>query len=160
MQFKNTPSALAAVQSHQGEPVTDSPSGDQIQTLLDAARAARQRAYAPYSRFLVGAAVLDDQGRVHAGCNVENAAYPQGVCAEAGALSAMVLAGSTRVRALVVVGEGPAWVTPCGGCRQKLREFAAPDAPVIVANQEQVQARLTLGQLLPHSFGPEQLGDA
>lgn len=133
-------------------------SADQLQSLLTAARAARQRAYAPYSRFLVGAAVLDDQGRVHAGCNVENAAYPQGLCAEAGALSAMVLAGSTRVRALVVVGDAPAWVTPCGGCRQKLREFANPDTPVIVANEHTLQARFTLEQLLPASFGPGQLG--
>ena len=131
---------------------------DELQRLLDAARAARQRAYAPYSKFRVGATVLDDQGRVHAGCNVENAAYPQGLCAEAGALSAMVLAGSTRVRALVVVGEGPAWVTPCGGCRQKLREFATPDTPVIVANEHTLQARFTLAQLLPESFGPEHLG--
>ena len=130
---------------------------DELQLLLDAARAARRRAYAPYSKFLVGAAVLDDQGRVHAGCNVENAAYPQGICAEAGALSAMVLAGSTRVRALLVVGEGPAWVTPCGGCRQKLREFAMPETPVVVANEEQLQARFTLAQLLPESFGPEHL---
>jgi cytidine deaminase len=132
---------------------------EDLQRLLDAARAARERAYAPYSKFLVGAAVLDDQGRVHAGCNVENAAYPQGVCAEAGALSAMVLAGSMRVRALVVVGDGPAWVTPCGGCRQKLREFAPPDTPVIVANGASVQARFTLEQLLPQSFGPEHLGE-
>ncbi len=135
------------------------PTAAELQALLVAARAARERAYAPYSKFRVGAAVLDDQGRVHAGCNVENAAYPQGVCAEAGALSAMVLAGSTRVRAVVVVGEGPAWVTPCGGCRQKLREFAAPDTPVIVANEVQVQARFTLEQLLPQSFGPEHLGE-
>ena len=133
-------------------------SADELQRLLAAARAARQRAYAPYSKFQVGAAVLDDQGRVHAGCNVENAAYPQGVCAEAGALSAMVLAGGTRVRALVVVGEGPAWVTPCGGCRQKLREFAAAQTPVVVANEKQVQAHFTLAQLLPESFGPEHLG--
>lgn len=130
---------------------------DELQRLLDAARAARQRAYAPYSKFHVGAAVLDDLGRVHAGCNVENAAYPEGVCAEAGALSAMVLAGSTRVRALVVVGEGPAWVTPCGGCRQKLREFAPSETPVVVANEDIVQGRFTLAQLLPHSFGPEHL---
>jgi cytidine deaminase len=133
-------------------------STDELQRLLAAARAARQRAYAPYSKFQVGAAVLDDLGHVHAGCNVENAAYPQGVCAEAGALSAMVLTGSTRVRALVVVGVGPAWVTPCGGCRQKLREFAAPGTPVVVANEEQVQAQFTLAQLLPESFGPEHLG--
>jgi cytidine deaminase len=128
--------------------------------LLDAARLARTRAYAPYSKFLVGAAVLDDQGRIHAGCNVENAAYPQGVCAEAGALSAMVLAGSTRAVAVAVVGAGPVWVTPCGGCRQKLREFATSDMPVLVASPEQLHATLTLAQLLPHSFGPDNLGAA
>jgi len=125
--------------------------------LLTAARAAQTRAYAPYSHFLVGAAVLDEHGRVHAGCNVENAAYPQGVCAEAGALSAMVLAGGTRVRAAVVVGDGAAPVTPCGGCRQKLREFAAPDTPILVADRERLRARFTLAQLLPDSFGPDHL---
>ena len=81
----------------------------------------------------------------------------QGVCAEAGALSAMVLAGSTRVLALAVVGDGAGLVTPCGGCRQKLREFAAPDTPVLVADREQLRARFTLAQLLPESFGPEHL---
>ena len=125
--------------------------------LLTAARAAQTHAYAPYSHFLVGAAVLDEHGRVHAGCNVENAAYPQGVCAEAGALSAMVLAGGTRVRAAVVVGDGAAPVTPCGGCRQKLREFAAPDTPILVADRERLRARFTLAQLLPDSFGPDHL---
>jgi len=125
--------------------------------LLRAARDAQSRAYAPYSHFAVGAAVLDDQGRIHAGCNVENAAYPQGVCAEAGALSAMVLAGSTKVRALAVVGDGAGLVTPCGGCRQKLREFAAADTPVLVGDREQLRAQFTLAQLLPESFGPENL---
>jgi cytidine deaminase len=129
----------------------------QLQALLKAAREARQRAYAPYSKFRVGAAVLDKQGGVHAGCNVENAAYPEGLCAEAGALSAMVLAGRTQARAVVVVGEGPAWVTPCGGCRQKLREFGAPELSVIVANESTVQACFTLQQLLPESFGPHHL---
>jgi cytidine deaminase len=127
------------------------------QRLLDAARAAQARAYAPYSHFAVGAAVLDDQGRIHAGCNVENAAYPQGVCAESGAFSAMVLAGSTRVRALAVVGDGAGLVTPCGGCRQKLREFAAADTPVLVGDRHGLRARFTLAQLLPDSFGPENL---
>lgn len=135
--------------------------GDDVQRmLLQAARAARLNAYAPYSNFRVGAAVLDEQGQVHAGCNVENAAYPQGVCAEAAALSAMVLAGGRRATALLVVGEGPAWVTPCGGCRQKLREFAAPDTPVLVADGLGVQRRFTLDELLPHSFGPEHLKPA
>ena len=126
-------------------------------SLLQAARAAQTRAYAPYSHFAVGAAVLDDQGRIHAGCNVENAAYPEGVCAEAGALSAMVLAGGAKVRALAVVGDGDGLVTPCGGCRQKLREFAAPDTPVLVGDRTRLRASFTLAQLLPDSFGPEHL---
>ena len=129
----------------------------QQSALLQAAGEARLRAYAPYSQFRVGAAVLDELGRVHAGCNVENAAYPQGVCAEAAALSAMVLAGGRRAAALLVLGEGPPWVTPCGGCRQKLREFATPDVPVLVADSRGVQRRFTLDELLPHAFGPEHL---
>jgi cytidine deaminase len=125
--------------------------------LLAAARAVRENAYAPYSKFKVGAALLDEQGRVHAGCNVENAAYPQGLCAEAGALAQLVAAGGRQVKAVVVVGEGPRLVTPCGGCRQKLREFADADTPVIVADAQAVRGRFTLGELLPASFGPEQL---
>lgn len=133
----------------------------QQQALLAAARHAQSRAYAPYSHFQVGAAVLDDQGRIHAGCNVENAAYPEGVCAEASALSAMVLAGSTRARAVVVVGNGgehgTIWTTPCGGCRQKLREFGAPDLPIFTANAQATGPIYTLAQLLPESFGPDHL---
>jgi cytidine deaminase len=129
----------------------------QRDALLAAARAAMARAHAPYSRFQVGAAVLDMQGRIHAGCNVENAAYPQGVCAEAGALSAMVLAGATQLRAVLVMGHGEGLVTPCGGCRQKIREFAGPDTPILIANAQQVRASFTLDELLPHSFGPEHL---
>lgn len=133
------------------------PTEPEQEQLLLAARRAQARAYAPYSHFAVGAAVLDDQGRIHAGCNVENAAYPEGLCAEAGAFSAMVLAGGRRVRALAVVGDGAALVTPCGGCRQKLREFGAPDTPVLVGDRVQLRARFTLAQLLPDSFGPEVL---
>lgn len=128
--------------------------------LFAAARTAREKAYVPYSQFKVGAALLDEQGRVHPGCNVENAAYPQGVCAEAGALSAMVLAGGTSLRAVVVVGEAPQPVTPCGGCRQKLREFGADDLPVWVADPSGLRARFTLGELLPASFGPDHLKDS
>ncbi|MFO1215437.1 MAG: cytidine deaminase [Burkholderiaceae bacterium] len=141
--------------------MTQMPLGeDAQQALLQAARAARRNAYAPYSHFAVGAALLDEQGRVHAGCNVENAAYPQGLCAEAGALSAMVAAGGRRVAALLLVGEGPSLLTPCGGCRQKLREFAAPDTPVLVADAQGIRQGFTLAQLLPHAFGPEHLGPA
>ncbi len=129
----------------------------QKQSMVDAARAAQRMAYAPYSRYQVGVTVLDENGQMHAGCNVENAAYPQGVCAEAGALSAMVLAGGNKVQAVVVVGTGGAWVTPCGGCRQKLREFCDPETPIFTANQENWGPSYTLEQLLPQSFGPDHL---
>jgi cytidine deaminase len=125
--------------------------------LIEAARQARARAYAPYSKFLVGAAVLDELGHIHAGCNVENAAYPQGWCAEASALAAMVMAGGRRVLAVAVCAQAPEPVTPCGGCRQKLREFAAGDCPVWVADEHGLKATYTLGELLPHGFGPQHL---
>ncbi|MFO1270793.1 MAG: cytidine deaminase [Rubrivivax sp.] len=125
--------------------------------LVEAARAVRERAYAPYSKFAVGAAVLDEQGRIHAGCNVENAAYPQGWCAETSALAALVSAGARRALAVAVAGEAPDPVTPCGGCRQKIREFAADDCPVWSADSRGVRARHTLGELLPAGFGPQHL---
>ncbi len=133
---------------------------DLMAQLVAAARSARERAYAPYSRFQVGAALLDEHGRIHAGCNVENAAYPQGQCAEATAIGHLVLAGGTRILAAAVVGVAADPVTPCGGCRQRLREFAADDCPVWVADLQVVRARHTLGQLLPASFGPAHLGPA
>ena len=128
-----------------------------IERLLAAARAVQGRAHAPYSNFHVGAAVLDEEDRVHAGCNVENAAYPQGTCAESNAIAAMVAAGGTRIAAILVLGKGDGLVTPCGGCRQRIREFAAPDTPILVAGQEGVRGTFTLDELLPKSFGPENL---
>jgi len=125
--------------------------------LIAAAQAVRARAHAPYSRFAVGAAVLDEQGRIHAGCNVENAAYPQGWCAETSALAVMVAAGGRRVLAVAVCGVADEPVTPCGGCRQKLREFAADDCLVWVADLSGPRAAFTLGGLLPSSFGPDHL---
>ena len=129
-----------------------------LDELLEAARAARAYAHAPYSKFAVGAALQDEQGRIHAGCNVENAAYPQGLCAEAVALGHLVLAGGRRITAVAVVGEGTGLVTPCGGCRQKLREFASDAVPIVVGDMTRQRARFTLGELLPASFGPENLG--
>lgn len=128
----------------------------QQQALLQAARHARCCAYAPYSNYSVGAAVLDELGHIHAGCNVENAAYPEGLCAEAAALAAMVLAGGRQARAVLVVGGGGDgnWITPCGGCRQKLREFGAPDLIIQSANEQTLGPCHTLSQLLPESFGP------
>jgi cytidine deaminase len=125
--------------------------------LLQAALAVRANAHAPYSGFAVGAALRDEQGRIHVGCNVENAAYPQGLCAEAVALGALVAAGGRRITAAAVVADAPAPVTPCGGCRQKLREFAADALPVLCANTAGATLHTTLGALLPASFGPDHL---
>ena len=133
---------------------------DHLDDLLAAARAVRARAHAPYSKFAVGAAVLDEQGRIHAGCNVENAAYPQGWCAETSALAALVAAGGLRVLAVAVcaVTATPGQpVSPCGGCRQKLREFAADDCPVWLVDMQSLLATFTVGELLPCSFGPLHL---
>lgn len=128
-----------------------------VAKLVAAAQAARVQAYAPYSKFQVGAAVLDEQGRIYAGCNVENAAYPQGLCAEACAIAHLVMAGGRRIAAVAVAGVADDPVTPCGGCRQKLREFAADGTPVLVADACGLRARYTLGELLPASFGPQHL---
>lgn len=129
----------------------------ELARLFEAARAVRERAYAPYSRFQVGAALCDEHGAVHAGCNVENAAYPVGTCAEAGAIAAMIAAGGRAIRAMVVLGAGPGLVTPCGACRQRIREFAEPDVAIHVADPDGIRARFDLGALLPESFGPENL---
>lgn len=125
--------------------------------LFAAARAAQARAYAPYSRFKVGAAVLGDDGAIYPGCNVENAAYPVGVCAEAGAISAMIAGGGRAIHAVLVIGDGEELVTPCGACRQRIREFAAPETPVAIAGPGGIRARLSLAELLPASFGPANL---
>ena len=125
--------------------------------LLQLAQRMMLRAHAPYSKFHVGAAVRAEDGSVHGGCNVENVAYPQGTCAEAGAIAAMVAAGGKRILECVVVGPGPELITPCGGCRQKLREFATDDLPVHLCGPDGLHRTVTLGQLLPMSFGPHHL---
>lgn len=129
-----------------------------VAALFDAAKRARTMAHAPYSRFPVGAALSTDDGAVFAGCNVENAAYPVGSCAEAGAISAMVAGGGRRIASMLIVGGGEALCTPCGACRQRIREFAGGDAAIIVAGPEGVRRRFTLDELLPESFGPDNLG--
>jgi cytidine deaminase len=125
--------------------------------LFAAAKAARANAYAPYSRFKVGAALRSESGAIHAGCNVENAAYPQGACAETGAIAAMAAAGNRRIAEILVIGDGEALCTPCGGCRQRIREFADPATPIHIAGPEGVRRTFTLGELLPESFGPDHL---
>jgi cytidine deaminase len=125
--------------------------------LLEAARRARENAHAPYSGFKVGAALRCPDGAIYAGCNVENAAYPEGTCAEAGAIAAMVAGGGTEIAEALVVADGPEVVSPCGGCRQKLAEFAAPETPVILAGLQGERARTTVGALLPGAFLPGHL---
>ena len=131
---------------------------DQDRALFDAAEAVRARAYAPYSGFQVGAAILADDGNIYAGCNVENAAYPVGNCAEPSAIAAMLAGGGKRIEKIFVTGPGETPVTPCGGCRQRIREFASAQTPVICLGVEGEPLFSTLGELLPHSFGPEFLG--
>jgi cytidine deaminase len=123
-----------------------------MKDLLTAATKAREHAYAPYSGFPVGAAVRGASGRVYAGCNVENAAYPLGGCAEAAAIAAMVQAGERRITEILVIGGGEKPCTPCGGCRQRLAEFAAPETPVHVCAPDGLRLDTSLGELLPHGF--------
>lgn len=128
--------------------------------LVIAARAVRDRAYAPYSGFQVGAAILSASGQVHLGCNVENAAFPEGTCAEAGAIAAMIAAGDTRIAAVAVIADSPRPVPPCGGCRQKLSEFADPGTPVTLATMGGAVFYTTVGDLLPGAFRPDDMPDA
>ncbi|CAN5627046.1 cytidine deaminase [soil metagenome] len=125
--------------------------------LFVAARAAQEHAYVPYSGFPVGAAIRTASGSVFAGCNVENAAYPEGICAEASAIGTMVSAGEREIVEVLTVADGALVTTCCGGCRQKLREFARPDTPVHAAGPDGVHRTFRLDDLLPASFGPEHL---
>jgi cytidine deaminase len=128
-----------------------------FEALFAAAARVQPRAYAPYSRFKVGAAILAEDGTIYPGCNVENAAYPSGSCAEQGAISAMIAGGAGRIAAMLVLGEGEALVTPCGACRQRIREFATPETPVAIAGPGGVRQVFSLAELLPASFGPDNL---
>lgn len=131
---------------------------DQIEPeLLDAARAVQANAHVPYSKFHVGAALRTSSGAVFAACNVENAAYPEATCAEAGAISAMVSAGEREIAAIVTVCDGEALGTCCGGCRQKIREFATAETLIHNAGPHGVRKTFTMEQLLPDSFGPGHL---
>jgi cytidine deaminase len=126
-------------------------------SLLDAAKAVQQNAYVPYSRFKVGAAIRSASGQIYAGCNVENVAYPEGTCAEAGAIAAMVAAGETEIAEVVVIANGPMPVTPCGGCRQKLAEFGKADVQVTMTCEGGASQKMTIGELLPGAFANEHM---
>ena len=121
-------------------------------SLVEEAARVRENAYAPYSGFKVGAAIRAESGRVHLGVNVENAAYPEGTCAEAGAIAAMIAAGDTRIAEIAVIADSPTPVAPCGGCRQKLAEFGGAEVPVTLATTRGGETRTTVGALLPGAF--------
>lgn len=118
--------------------------------LLAAAKQSQNHAYAPYSGFKVGAALIADNGKIYAGCNVENASYPLGTCAEAGAISAMIADGATKIQQLLIVGPTDEHCFPCGGCRQKIAEFSSPETPIIMSGA--TEHATTIGELLPSSF--------
>ena len=123
--------------------------------LFNAARAVMANAHAPYSRFPVGAALRSTSGAIYAGCNVENASYPEGWCAETSAIAAMVAAGETAIAEIAVVAQQMPLITPCGGCRQRLAEFAGPDAKIHLCDAAGIVETVTLGELLPRAFALE-----
>jgi cytidine deaminase len=126
-------------------------------TLKDRATAVREKAYAPYSNFKVGAAITAENGEIYAGCNVENVAYPEGTCAEAGAIAAMVADGQTKLTEVYVIADAPMPVSPCGGCRQKLSEFGAGDVVVTMATTSGLEQKMTLSELLPGAFTEDHM---
>lgn len=126
-------------------------------SLVDAARAVRENAHAPYSKFNVGAALRAASGTVYQGCNVENVAYPEGTCAEAGAIAAMVAGGDTEIAEIAVIADSPKPVSPCGGCRQKIAEFAGPDVKVTLATTDGIVQETTVAALLPGSFDADYM---
>lgn len=124
------------------------------QKLIDAAKAVRQNAYAPYSGYKVGAALIDDTGALHTGCNVENSAFPEGTCAEANAIGSMIAAGGKRIVAIAAVGgsDDIEACTPCGGCRQNIREFADDKTRIIFMSDGNTITSYTIEELLPAGF--------
>ena len=126
-------------------------------TYIAATKEAMNKAYVPYSNYPVGALIVTKNGNTYSGCNVENASYPLGNCAEAAAIASMVLAGEKNIKMIYVMSQNDQGGCPCGGCRQRLREFSDIDTQVILCSPRGVQQRLLLADLLPNSFGPEHL---
>ena len=125
--------------------------------LFEAARSAQSQAHCPYSGYPVGAAVRSASGRIYTGCNVENASYPEGTCAETGAIAAMVLDGERSIQMVLTVTDGATPGTPCGGCRQRIREFADDSTIVVATTADGEMLTMSMDELLPSSFGPERL---
>ena len=130
---------------------------DSVSALFDAAAKKRLKAHAPYSGFAVGAALRAEDGRIYVGCNVENAAYPSGTCAEQAAIAAMIAGGARKIEALAVLADSPRPLTPCGACRQRIREFASNSTQIHAGNTTGLRQSFSMPDLLPDSFGPEFL---
>ena len=122
------------------------------QKLLNLATKVAENAYAPYSKFHVGAAILADNGKMYAGCNVENVSFPVGICAEAGAIAAMVAGGGKKIAEILIFADSKQLISPCGACRQRILEFAMPQTIVHLANKEGVKQSINAAELLPYSF--------
>ena len=137
--------------------IPPSPISKYFDKLFEAAKKAREFAHVPYSKFKVGAALLTSNNKIFAGCNVENAAYPQSQCAEASAIGNLVSQGFSKIKEVLVIGSGNLLCSPCGGCRQRLREFASLEIQIHMCNTQGIQKTLNLEELLPESFGPENL---
>lgn len=130
---------------------------ENFENLFNTAKKVRENAHVPYSNFKVGAAFLTEEGSIISGCNVENAAYPQTQCAEASAIGSLISSGYKKINEIVVIGSGSLLCSPCGGCRQRIREFASLEVKIHMCNEEGHMKTSTLGDLLPDSFGPENL---
>ena len=122
------------------------------QKLFSLAAEAAKNAYRPYSGFAVGAAIAADDGRFYAGCNVENVSFPVGTCAEAGAIAAMFAGGGRKIEEILIFADCQKLISPCGACRQRIAEFAAPETLVHLANLSGIQKSYTIAELLPCSF--------
>tara|TARA_B110000037_G_scaffold8559_1_gene9250 strand:- start:170 stop:562 length:393 start_codon:yes stop_codon:yes gene_type:complete len=124
---------------------------------IAATKEAMSKAYVPYSNYPVGVLIVTDKGNTYTGCNVENASYPLGNCAEASAIASMVMGGEKKIKHIYVMTKNDEGGIPCGGCRQRIREFSDSNTEVFMCSKDGVQGRVNISELLPHSFGPEHL---
>jgi cytidine deaminase len=127
------------------------------ESYIAATKEAMSKAYVPYSNYPVGALIVTDNGNTYSGCNVENASYPLGNCAEASAIASMVIAGEKKIKTIYVMTKNDEGGIPCGGCRQRIREFSDENTQIMMCSVDGVQQRINLSELLPNSFGPEHL---
>ena len=124
---------------------------------IAATKEAMSKAYVPYSNYPVGALIVTDNGNTYSGCNVENASFPLGNCAEASAIASMVIGGEKKIKTIYVMTKNDEGGIPCGGCRQRIREFSDENTQIMICSPDGVQQRINLSELLPNSFGPEHL---